>query len=106
MSKKLYCIAQFTPKKGRETELFNKLKQLEPDTLREDGCISYRVTKHIKSPFAEGQSMPFVFIETWESIAAFEKHCQKEDLVKFFEQEISADNGSVESHNITVSSDE
>ncbi len=47
MSKILYCIAQFTPKEGKFDLLFETLKALEPDTLREEGCISYRVTKQI-----------------------------------------------------------
>ena len=39
MSKILYCIAQFAPKNGKFNELFKVLKALEPDTLREDGCL-------------------------------------------------------------------
>jgi len=61
MSKILYCIAQFTPKEGMFDALFEKLKSLEPDTLREEGCLRYRVTKHIENPFAPGESMPIVF---------------------------------------------
>lgn len=45
MSKKVYCIAQFQPKAGREQELFEALQALEPNTLREDGCIQYIVTR-------------------------------------------------------------
>jgi len=63
MSKILYCIAQFTPKEGKMDELFEKLKALEADTLREEGCLRYRVTKQIDNPFAKGTSMPIVFNE-------------------------------------------
>ena len=58
MSKKVYCIAQFLPKPGKEQALFQVLQGLEPNTLREDGCLQYRVTRHIASPFAEGESFP------------------------------------------------
>ena len=64
MSSKVYCIAQFEPKAGKTAELFKVLQALEPNTLREDGCIQYRVTQHISSPFAQGKSMPIVFKET------------------------------------------
>ncbi|MGL5502560.1 MAG: putative quinol monooxygenase, partial [Aeromonas veronii] len=43
MSKKVYCIAQFLPKPGQEQALFQVLQALEPNTLREDGCLQYRV---------------------------------------------------------------
>ena len=62
MSKKLYCHAQFKPKPGKEREFFEVLKALEPNTLREDGCISYIVTRHIQNPFATGNSYPIVFV--------------------------------------------
>ncbi len=58
MSKKVYCIAQFLPKPGQEQALFQVLQALEPNTLREDGCLQYRVTRHIASPFAEGGKLP------------------------------------------------
>lgn len=51
MSQKVYCIAQFEPKAGKAAELFKVLQGLEPNTLREDGCIQYRVTRQIESPF-------------------------------------------------------
>lgn len=106
MSKKIYCIAQFTPKEGNFEKLFNRLKALEPNTLREDGCISYIVTKHIKNPFAEGKSMPIVFNEVWEDNESFEKHCQRDEIVEFFQTECLDINGLVKSYNVTVYSDE
>ncbi len=35
--------------------------------MREDGCIQYTVTRHIQSPFAEGQSFPIAFNEIWRT---------------------------------------
>jgi quinol monooxygenase YgiN len=106
MSKIIYCIAQFTPKVGKFDELFEKLKALEPDTLREDGCLRYRVTKHIVNPYATGESMPIVFNEAWASVEDFERHCQRDAIVEFFEKECLSDDGLVAQYNVTVYSDE
>lgn len=106
MSNILYCIAQFTPKEGKFDELFNTLKALEPDTLREEGCLSYRVTKKISNPYATGESMPIVFNESWASVEAFEKHCQRKEIVAFFEKECLSADGMVAAYNVTAYSDE
>ncbi|NKQ41084.1 MAG: antibiotic biosynthesis monooxygenase [Sulfurovum sp.] len=106
MSKILYCIAQFTPKNGKFDELFNVLQSLEPNTLREEGCLSYRVTKHIQNPFATGESMPIVFNESWASVEDFERHCQRQEIVEFFERECLSDNGLVKAYNVTAYMDE
>src|SRR5574344_1052090 len=85
MSKRVYCIASFEAKDGLNEELFKVLQSLEPQTIREDGCIQYIVTKHITHPNATGKSFPIVFNEIWESKEAFHKHCVLEDgLVKDF----------------------
>ena len=106
MSKTLYCIAQFTPKEGKLEALFERLKALEPDTLREEGCLHYRVTKHIQNPFATGESMPLVFNEAWASVEDFERHCQRQGIVDFFEQECLDKEGLVKAYNVTAYSDE
>jgi quinol monooxygenase YgiN len=106
MSKKLYCIASFQPKSGKESALFDILKALEPNTLREDGCIQYIVIKHIHNSFAEGESYPIVFNEIWESVEAFEKHCQRKEITDFFEKQCLDPEGLVEKYNVTAYSDE
>lgn len=106
MSKKVYCIAQFQPKAGQEAALFEVLQALEPNTLREDGCIQYRVTRLLASPFAEGQSYPLVFNEIWQDTAAFEAHCQRREIQQFFESQCVAEQGLVEKWNVCIYSDE
>jgi len=106
MSKILYCIAQFTPKEGKFDILFETLKALEADTLREEGCLRYRVTKQIENTFAEGKSMPIVFNEAWETVEDFERHCQRKGIVDFFEKECLSESGLVESYNVTAYYDE
>lgn len=106
MSKKLYCIASFKAKEGKEKELFQTLQALEPQTLREDGCIQYIVTKHISHPNATGESFPIVFNEIWASKEAFEEHCNKPYIVDFFQTHCLSENGLVEKYNVCVYGDE
>lgn len=106
MSSKVYCLAQFQPKKGKEAELFKILQHLEPNTLREDGCLQYIVTRQIVSPFAEGKSFSIVFNEVWENITAFEAHCQRPEIVHFFETYCLANNGLANDWNICVYADD
>ena len=89
MSKKVYCLAQFLPKDGQEAALFQVLQQLEPNTLREDGCLQYLVTRQIQSPFAAGNSYPIVFNEVWADLASFEAHCQRNEIKDFFQTEVA-----------------
>lgn len=106
MSKKLYCIASFKAKEGKEEELFKTLQALEPQTLREDGCIQYIVTKHISHPNATGESFPIVFNEIWASKEAFEEHCNKPYIVNFFQTHCLNSDGLVEKYNVCVYGDE
>lgn len=106
MSKKIFCIAQFMPKKGREEELFKKLKALEPETHKEEGCIQYTVTKHIPSPFADGESYPIVFNEIWQDMEAFETHCQRNEIQNFFQNECLSEDGAAAKWNVCTYSDE
>lgn len=106
MSKKVYCLAQFLPKPGKEAELFQVLQSLEPNTLREDGCLQYRVTRQIASPFAPGQSFPIVFNEIWQDLAAFEAHCQRHEIQQFFQRYCLAEDGLAAQWNVCIYSDE
>ncbi|MEA3404378.1 MAG: antibiotic biosynthesis monooxygenase [Pseudomonadota bacterium] len=106
MSSKVYCLAQFQPKLGKHAELFQVLQSLEPNTLREDGCLQYTVTHHIKSPFAEGTSFSIVFNEIWANMTAFEAHCQRQEIVDFFNTYCVAEDGLAADWNVCVYSDE
>ncbi len=106
MSKRVYCVAEFLPKEGKFEELFKKLQALEPNTLREDGCIQYRVTRQIQSPFAEGKGFPIVFNEIWEDLASFETHCQRDEIVEFFQTACLAEDGLAQDWNVRIFTDE
>lgn len=106
MSNKIYCIAQFKPKTGRLDELFSTLKALEANSHKEAGCIQYTVTKHIQNDFAPGTSFPIVFNEIWKDKAAFEEHCQRQEITNFFEAQCVAETGAVADYNVCVYSDE
>ncbi len=106
MSKKIYCIASFEAKEGKEKELLEVLQSLEPKTIREDGCIQYIVTKQITHPNAAGKSFPIVFNEIWESKEAFELHCNKSYITNFFQNHCVDTNGLVKDFNVCVYTDE
>ncbi|MEJ6077736.1 antibiotic biosynthesis monooxygenase [Vibrio sp. 1-Bac 57] len=106
MSQKIYCIAMFKAKPGKEEALFKILQSLEPNTLREDGCLQYLVTRKIENEFASGDSFPLVFNEIWENKAAFEAHCQRQEILAFFQQQCVDEAGLVEDHNVCVYSDQ
>jgi quinol monooxygenase YgiN len=106
MSKRIYCLAHFKPKAGKEDELFSVLQALEPNSQREEGCIQYIVTRHIENPFAQGESFPIVFNEIWKDKNAFEAHCARKEIVDFFERHCIDPTGLVEAYNVCVYSDE
>ncbi|WP_354625769.1 antibiotic biosynthesis monooxygenase [Psychromonas sp. MME2] len=106
MSQKIYCIAMFQPKEGKLDELFTVLQALEPNAHREDGCIQYTVTRHIPNDFAQGQSFPIVFNEIWRDKVSFEAHCQRQEIVDFFETHCVSDSGLVADYNVSVYSDQ
>ena len=106
MSQKIYCIAMFKAKTGKTEELFKVLQSLEPNAQREDGCIQYLVTRHIENDFAPGTSFPIVFNEVWRNKAAFEAHCQRKEIVEFFETQCVAESGLVAEYNVCTYSDQ
>ncbi len=100
MAQELYCIAQFTPKEGRLEELYSKLKALEEESRKEDGCIQYIITRHTPNDFADGESAPLVFNEIWKDKKSFEDHCQREEIQNFFQSECLDENGSALKWNV------
>lgn len=106
MSQKIYCIASFKPKPGKEQAVFQALQALEPNAHREDACLHYTVTRHIDSPFAQGSSFPIVFHEIWANRAAFEAHCQRREIREFFASQLDDPNGDIEDANVCVYTDE
>lgn len=107
MSKKVYCLAQFRAKAGYEKELFAVLQSLESNTLREEGCLQYIVTRHVENPFAPGKTeYPIVFNEIWRDGNHFEAHCARKEIVAFFERHCLDPEGMVEAYNVTLYSDE
>jgi quinol monooxygenase YgiN len=105
MTKRVYCIAQFLPKPGKLDELFGVLQSLEPNTLREDGCLQYIVTRHVENPNADGETYPLVFNEIWADMEAFDRHCQNAQIQNFFQKECIEEDGLVEKWNVCVYSD-
>lgn len=106
MSNKIYCIANFKPKLGKEEAVFKALQALEPNSHREDGCLQYTVTRHIDHPNARGASYAIVFHEIWASREAFEAHCNRQEIKQFFAEHVEDKDGDIDHANVCVYTDE
>lgn len=106
MTSRVYVLAQFKAKKGKETALFDILKALEPDSYREKGCIQYMLTRQIKHPSATNNDYTIVFNEIWEDAEAWAAHGRRKQIKHFFESQVQAESGLVEDAIVTAYSDE
>jgi quinol monooxygenase YgiN len=76
-------IAQFTARRGRESELLSLLQGLLEPTRREDGCLRYELNREVEGPRC------FTFVERFRSSAAYEAHLASKHVRHF--AELSAD---------------
>ncbi|MDA9556972.1 antibiotic biosynthesis monooxygenase [Vibrio sp.] len=106
MSKKVFVLAQFKPKAGKQNELFEVLKALEPDSNREDGCIQYTVTRQIDHPNGMRNDYPIVFNEIWADAEALQAHCGRQQIQAFFQSQVVDEQGLVDDAIVTVYTDE
>lgn len=106
MTSKVYVLAQFKPKQGKEAELFEILKALEPDSYREEGCLQYVLTRQIDHPSAGRNDYPIVFNEIWTDADAWTAHGRRKQILEFFQSQVEADSGLVEDALVTAYSDE
>jgi quinol monooxygenase YgiN len=106
MTSRIYVIAQFKPKEGKEAELFEILKALEPDSCREEGCIQYRVTRQIDHCRASRNEYPIVFNEIWRDAEAWSAHGRRSQIQHFFQSQVAAETGLVADVVVTAYTDE
>lgn len=106
MSSRVYVLAQFRPKAGKEEALFKVLKALEPDSLREPGCIQYLLTRQIDHPSASRNDYPIVFNEIWADAAAWSAHGRRQQIRHFFETQVQSPEGLVADVKVTAYTDE
>ncbi|CAM3886290.1 MULTISPECIES: putative quinol monooxygenase [Shewanella] len=106
MSTRVFVIAQFRPKAGKAAELFEVLKALEPDSLREQGCIQYILTRQIDHPSASRTDYPIVFNEIWTDGESWAAHGRRQQIQHFFETQVSAPDGLVDDAIVTAYTDE
>ena len=106
MTSRVYVLAQFKPKQGKESELFEVLKALEPDSYREEGCIQYMLTRQIDHPSASRNEYSIVFNEIWEDADAWAAHGRRKQIQGFFEAQVEAETGLVDDVLVTAYSDE
>lgn len=106
MTDRVYVLAQFKPKEGKEAELFEVLKALEPDSYREEGCIQYMLTRQIDHPSATNNEYTIVFNEIWEDAECWSAHGRRKQIQHFFETQVQAETGLVADAIVTAYSDE
>ncbi len=109
MSQKIYCIAEFQPKSGKEQELFELIMSLESRTLREDGCIRYCVTRQIARPNTEYSPSLYSIVinEEFTNIEAFNKHGNMWYIKDFFDKYIANPETSIAiNSNVRIFTDE
>ena len=83
--KHIHCVARFLAKCGKVDELVESLRKLIPDTLSEEGCISYVLTREIQYSGAHGEKWDVCLIEKWASKKDFDHHCARPYITHFFE---------------------
>ncbi|WP_394200544.1 putative quinol monooxygenase [Shewanella waksmanii] len=106
MSSRVFVLAQFKPKPGKEAELFEVLKALEPDSLREQGCLQYILTRQIDHPSATRNEYPIVFNEIWTDGESWAAHGRRQQIQHFFNSQVVAEDGLVADAIVTAYSDE
>ncbi|MGD8112570.1 putative quinol monooxygenase [Vibrio sp. NTOU-M3] len=106
MSRKVYVLAQFKAKPNKEEQLFEILKALEPDSVREDGCIQYVLTRQIDHPSATRTDYSIVFNEIWSDADSWAAHGRRKQIQHFFETQVQAESGLVADAIVTAYSDE
>ncbi|HHA2248457.1 putative quinol monooxygenase [Enterobacter ludwigii] len=83
--KQIHCVARFLAKTGKVDELVESLRKLIPDTLSEDGCAGYELTREIQYSGAHGEKWDVCLIEKWKSREDFDLHCARPYITHFFE---------------------
>ncbi|MCC4832041.1 antibiotic biosynthesis monooxygenase [Shewanella sp. 10N.7] len=106
MTSRVYVLAQFKPKAGKEAELFEILKALEPDSYREKGCIQYMLTRQIDHSSASRNEYPIVFNEIWDNADSWSAHGRRKQIQHFFETQVKAETGLVDDAIVTAYTDE
>jgi quinol monooxygenase YgiN len=81
----IHCVARFLAKSGKVDELVESLCKLIPETLAEEGCIGYDLTREMQYSGSHGEKWDVCLIEKWKSRADFDLHCAKPYITHFFE---------------------
>ena len=83
---KLTVVAKVVAKQGSVEKVRSELLKLIEPTRKENGCIEYNLHQDNEDPAV------FVFHETWENLACFEKHMNTDHFRRY----ISAVDGLIE----------
>ena len=85
MSKHVFVISEWLPKKNHEEALWQAFKKLLAETLeKESGCLRAHVTRQIAHPGAPGKSkFTIVLQQEYVDIQAFDIHCAADYVTRF-----------------------
>ena len=103
---KVYVIAQFRAKEGKEEALFEVLKALEPNSRKEAACLQYILTRQIDHPSATRSDYSILFNEVWADAASWTAHGEQPEIKAFFQQHVLDENGLVADAQVTAYTDQ
>jgi quinol monooxygenase YgiN len=89
MSERVFVVSEWLPKKNCEEQLWIFLNTIMTLTENEKGCVrahAYRPTNLPESPVKS--KYPFMLLQEYIDIQAFEAHCQEEHTKNAFEQQV------------------
>jgi quinol monooxygenase YgiN len=97
MSKPVFVVSEWLPKKGHEQELWDTFKAFSLECLeKEEGCASFCVTKQLAHPVSSGKTQfTIILMETFVSLPAFDTHCDAEHTVRAFNMFINEGDGCI-----------
>ena len=97
MSGHVFVVSEWLPKENCEEELWFVFKELMALTKKsERGCIRAHVTRQIAHPGSPGRSKyTIVLLQEYDSIAAFDTHCQTDYVKNAFKKYIEDEQTSI-----------
>ena len=75
------CVAEFRALEGQTDALIQALHSLMQPTHKESGCIRYELNQRVDDP------RWVTFVEKWRDQKAFDEHCARSYIAKFFDEQ-------------------
>lgn len=97
MSKNVFIVSEWLPKKNHEKELWILFKELMALSLeKEPGCLRAHATRQIEHPGSPGKSKyTIILLQEYIDIQAFDLHCNASYVTSFFKKYIEDEETSI-----------